>query len=146
MKDSAANEMEEALRALQTLVGRKSRPTRHDARRILLALGEILLEGREAEALPFVERLRAILAPVLPAWEAACRDELALACAEHVQSVDPKHLQHPRFDFAYVVEARRRLEMRLAALECLGQEADEAWLDRVVRADELLEPYLRGRP
>ncbi len=145
MKDAAVVEMEEALRAIQTLVGRSARPTRHDARRILLALGELLLEGREAEAGQYAERLLAILTRVRAPWEGACREELALACGEHVQSVDPKWLQLPRFDFAYVVEARRRLEMRLRALERLGQDADEDWLDRVAQADQLLEPYLRGR-
>ncbi len=139
-------ELEEAVRTLEALVGRGARPSRHDARRILLALGEILLEGDEPAASGPIGRLRAVVERVREAWEKACGEELALAASEHVQGVDPRWLSHPRFDLAYVVEARRRLEMRLRAMERLGQEPDEVWLDRIAQADQLLQPHLEDRP
>ena len=73
----------------------------------------------------------------------AIAEELTLACTEHVRSCDPKYLGLPKYDFPYTVAARHRLEARLRAAAELDMPADEALLEQVARADDILEPYLR---
>jgi hypothetical protein len=70
---------------------------------------------------------------------------MELSCTEHVQAIDPRYLDHPRYDFDYTVQARQRLEMRFNALDLLGVDADEVLLAQVARADAILEPYLQRK-
>lgn len=149
MTDQLATALESAVQRIEQLAKRKRRPTRFEARELLLALGALLLEDRGSETTAPRERLARALRKEAEAWEAAVNEELQLAGMEHIQGVDPRHLDHPRYDFEYTIEARRRLEMRLVALDALGLEAPEDLLARVARADAMLEPYLRaqdGRP
>jgi hypothetical protein len=130
-------DLERALEGLAAMVRAKRKPTRQEARALLIALGRVLADEPEAiEAL--APRIREAVGPLLESWEAAVQDELALACAEHVQGVDPRYLGHPRYDFEYTLEARRRLAARLRAAAALGHALPEAWARDVERADALL--------
>lgn len=140
-----ARQLETALLGLEGLVKNKRRPTRHHARDILLPLGHLILEqGPDGLRKP-VERIERATSTVTEEWARAVQDELTLACTEHVQSVDPRYLQHPRYDFDYTVAARERLEARLRAASELSLAPSEELLQRVAQADALLEPYLRTR-
>ena len=147
MSQALHEELEEALRSLQTLVKRKQAPSRYDARRLLLALGALLSTGEAFEVEAVQQRMRKILEGFEDpgVWEQAVQQEMELACSEHVLGVDPRYLDHPRFDFEYVVQARERLEMRFLALESLEAELDPSWSERVAEADERLAPYLEAR-
>ena len=120
-------------------------PSRFVARDLLLALGEVALDGDPASVESDVAALRTALEPVDDAWRKSLGQEMELACTEHVQAIDPRYLDHPRYDFQYTVQARQRLEMRFSALDLLGVEVDEALLGQVARADAILEPYLQGK-
>lgn len=140
----ARKELDAALRELAALAPKKRQPTRFHARAVLIPLGRILLEEGHAALRDPMKLLAATVEPLGGAWERAVQDELTLACTEHVQGVDPRYLEHPRFDIEYVVSARERLEARLAAASALDLSPPDALLDRVAAADRLLEPYLRG--
>lgn len=146
-----AGRLEQALAEIAA-GARKKRwvPDRFLAREILLALGELALSGEDpaedGPAAAWAVRLRAALEPVAERFTEALREELDLAASEHTLGVDPRFLDHPRYDLDYAVLARERLEARLVAADLLGFEPDEALLERVAEADRLLEPYLRGRP
>lgn len=149
MTDGLATALESAVQRIEQLAKRKRRPTRFEARELLLALGALLLDERASETTAAIERLGRALREETEAWGAAVNEELQLAGMEHVQGVDPRHLDHPRYDFEYTIEARRRLEMRLVALDALGLTAPEDLLARVALADAILGPYLGtqdGRP
>ena len=136
---------EQAVRALAKAARSKNPPSHRHARDILLLLGAaVLAEGEDAQE----ERLAAIDGAVgerREPWLRAVEHELAMACNEHVQSVDPRYLDHPRYDFAYTIAARERLEARLAAASVMGIEVSEEALERVAQADRSLAPYLRER-
>lgn len=125
--------------------GKGSRPSRVHARELLLAIGALAIEGRTKEAKEAISGLLPTLERLGDAWLEAIGQEMDLACSEHIQGVDPRYLQHARFDFSYVIEARQRLEMRLRALDVLGVDADERALDQVAEADDRLRPYLEAR-
>lgn len=135
-------DLEATLADLEALARRKGPLTRHDVRPILLRIGESL-PSAEAED---VDACRARISTLPPAfcatWEAAVRDELAMACTEHIRSVDPRYLDHPAYDFRYTVEARRALEARLRAARITGVDLDEALDAAVRRADAMLEDRL----
>ncbi len=132
-------ELETAVRAVEACSGAsKRRVTRHEARPVLLGIGECLIEGRTPEAEDALARLRRLPAELREAFDAAVRDELEMACSEHVRSVDPRYLQRPDYDLAYTVAARHRLECRLRAAERLGIDLAGAWLENIRRADALL--------
>jgi hypothetical protein len=140
--------IEASIRAAEALYRdprRPRRPTHLIARALLVPLGEMLLED-PASASDAVERLRAILARDLPAWQAAVDEELTLAATEHVRSCDAKALKLAAYDFPYTVAARHRLEARLRAAAELDLPASEALLDQVEQADRRLAPYLERRP
>ncbi len=132
-------ELAAAVRELSLAVKGKRGPTRHDARALLLPLGELLLGGREEQAAQALQGLEQTLEPVGEAWVLAIQEELSLACSEHVHSVDPRYLSHPRYDFDYTLAARERLEQRLAAAQVLGVPAGEELLAGVAQADERLK-------
>ncbi len=134
--------LDAAIEALRTAVARKRPITHYHARDLLVALGERVLAG-DAELDERVRALRKLLRPLDEPWREAVGAELRMACTEHCQSVDPRYLDLPNYDFAYTLEARERLEARLRACARLGLDVDEELLERVARADEQLEPYLR---
>lgn len=150
------DELEKALGELEADKKAKRAPNRYSARAVLVPLGLVLLEHESEESLgeshpelrPLVDRARSIVqafdeAPFDGAFRQAVQEELALAGAEHVHSVDPRFLEHPRYDFAYTLGARERLEARLVAARALEIEIDEGLLEQIARADERLQPYLR---
>ena len=140
MSDSNRKLIAENLTELKQLGAKKRQPNRFHARELLTALGELILaEGTEV---PEVEQVRVAVNP-FDDWEKAVAEEMSLACTEHVQGVDPRFLDHPRFDFDYLVAARERLEARFAAIEALGLQTSEDLLNRVAEADRVAEPYLR---
>ena len=144
MTGAALEELDRALDALEQLVRADGRPSRHEARAILVPLGTALAEGGEGTKAR-IARLRAAVERLRESWEAAVHEELSLACAEHVQAVDPRYLGLSDYDFDYTVEARARLQARLRAAEALGIEAPRALWLRVEEADAILEDYLRAR-
>jgi hypothetical protein len=138
-------ELDVAIGAIEAFAVKGGRPTRYDARPILLMIGESLRVGRAEDVRGSPERLQALPEALRQTWVVAVQDELAMACTEHVRSVDPRYLDHPHYDFAYTVSARRELEARLRAAEHLGVLPDEALLGGVRRADALLEGRLGSR-
>jgi len=144
MNDDAKQELETSLTELGAWIRSKKKPTRHHARAVLVSLGRWMEDESPPEdaTAAIGDRLVQLVRPLGEAWEAAVHDELILACTEHVQSVDPRYLDHPRYDFAYTVAAREALEARLRAASALGMSPTEELLDKVTRADALLLPYL----
>jgi len=132
-------DLEALIRVLEARAGRGAPLTRHDARPILLCIGRSLLARRPEELGDAAERLRRLPEPFRLSWAAAVRDEMSMACTEHVRSVDPRFLKHPQYDLAYTLEARRELEARSMACALLGQPLDAASKAAVARADALLE-------
>lgn len=137
-------ELRSVVRALSQSLTGDLQPTRYDARALLVPLGQLALDHDEDEALlaPYLSEVRPLLDARPEGWARALDEEVSLASAEHVQAVDPRFLEHPRYDFAYTVAARARLEARLLACQLLGHPVPEATLDRIARADETLGPYL----
>ena len=138
-------ELEAAVRAVEASETRGLRPSRHLARPVLILIGEGLLSERPAGADDALVRLGRLSPPLRQAFAEAVRDELSMACTEHIRSVDPRYLDHPDYDFEYTVSARRRLEARLRAAERLGVLPDESVMSGVRRSDALLEAQLRAR-
>lgn len=146
MSPSPYEELETALEELGRWI-RSKKPTRHHARAVLIGMGRwIEEEDPPPERVDEVAaRLAQLVHPLGESWEAALHDELILACTEHVRSVDPRYLDHPRYDFAYTIAAREALEARLVAAAALETSPSEELLDKVARADERLRPYLEDR-
>lgn len=138
-------DLDAAIAELATALRRKRTPSRYHAREILIALGQRLLAGDETRAASASERIADVVRARSAEWERAVLEELDLACTEFVLSVDPRYLSHPRYDFAYTITARERLEARLVAADRLGIVPGEGLLERVVQADLALEPHLRRR-
>lgn len=129
-----------ALARLEDLRRKKRRPERRDVRAALIPLGELLLSG-DADGRQLAERAR----PSLVGWaegKAMADSELALACAEHVHSVDPRYLGLASYDLEYVLDARERLRARMSAAEILGLSVPSALARAVGEADARLEAYL----
>jgi hypothetical protein len=139
MTDTTAD-LDAALRDLERLP-RKARPSRLHARAVLLALGS-RIEADRSGAAGDLERVLASTARFAGAWSAAIQDELALACTEHVRSVDPRYLSLPNYDLGYTLEARERLGLRLTAARALGAPLPARTLREIDRADRLLAEHL----
>lgn len=137
MNGEDAPDLDGALAELAELGRRERNPTRHHARALLIALGE-RLPAEPQLAARTVAALESALGPRLRAWEVAVADELQLACNEHVRSVDPRYLGHPRYDWEYTLLARQRLAARLRAADALGARVDPELLRKVQRADRWL--------
>jgi hypothetical protein len=133
-------ELDRALAQLEALSARGGRPSRYDARDLLLALGDERAPGPAVRG-----RIEALSPAFREAWDAAIRDELSMAGTEHVRSVDPRYLDRPGYDFEYTIEARERLEARLRAAEHLGIRIDDSLAGAIRRADELLRVRLERR-
>jgi hypothetical protein len=131
-----------ALRETEAWLAQGRSPTRFQARALLVPIGLGLLEGPHPDAEAALERVRGWIAAARPAWEDAVLGELSMAATEHVRSVDPRWLDHPRYDFVYTVDARHSLEARLRCAEALGIEVPDDLLEAIERADLLLEPHL----
>jgi len=130
---------EELALALRGLAQRRGPPGRRDARALLVPLGRLLLARGEGGCEGELRQVRAAVAPLGPAWEAALREELSLACAEHIQGTDPRFISLPNFDWSYVLEARERLEARVRAARALGGEPPAALWNEVQAADRRVQ-------
>ena len=119
MTTQPENTLEEATRELERCIAAERRPTRYEARDLLIPLGELLSKGESPQAEVFLERIAKAVATVPEIWSRAVFAELELACAEHVHAVDPRYLDHARYDFRYTVEARARFRGR-ALRVCYG--------------------------
>jgi hypothetical protein len=131
-------ELESALAGIEALGKQHARPNRHHARPLLVGLGELLLSGTPQEAEDVRRRLGGLSPGLAEAWAAAVADEMAMAATEYVRSVDPRYLEHPKYDWAYTLEAREHLADRLRAVRFLGIEVDESILAGIERADRAI--------
>ncbi|MFT5287666.1 MAG: hypothetical protein ACI8TQ_003854, partial [Planctomycetota bacterium] len=68
-------------------------------------------------------------------------EEMQLATAEYVTSVDPHYLELGSYDFGYTTAARERLEARLLAYHLLGQALPELLGSQIEKADETYRPF-----
>jgi len=143
MNEESRGALEEALREVEALGKDGGRADRHHARGLLVPLGELL--DADADVATELERARSAVERLGASWPAALADELSLACAEHVHSVDPRYLSLPNYDWEYTLEARRRLEARIVACRALGFAFPDTLLESVHRADRTLAEH-RGRP
>ena len=135
--------LENAVTDLEELAKKNTpRPSRFHARDVLLALGNLAGADDEFQVEELAERLSKLTQPFLERWQRAVDEELQLACAEFVTSVDEKFLRLENYDFDYTTSARKRLEARLVACELLGYEIPSTLTDQVERADQTYAPYL----
>ncbi len=132
-------DLEVAIAALEALAARKGPLTRHDARPVLIGIGSSLAGASTADIQAASMRFLALANGFRDAWQVAVRDELAMACTEHIRSVDPRYLGHPAYDLDYTLEARRVLEDRLKGAEVTGIVLDDVLSAGIRRADSLLE-------
>ena len=81
---------------------------------MLVPLGRLVLARGEEACAEDVARVRAAVGAARPAFEAAVREELSLACAEHIQGTDPRALggEPPAALWREVLEADRRVQAR----------------------------------
>ena len=135
-------DLEVAIAALEALALGRKPLTRHDVRPVLIGIGTSLVDAQAADIDASRKRFLALSPDFREAWDAAVRDELAMACTEHIRSVDPHYIVHPRYDFAYTLEARRVLDARLRGAELTGTGLAEALRSGIRRADSLLEAHL----
>jgi hypothetical protein len=133
-------DLESALAELEAFERQPGRPTRHHARPLLVRLGELLLSGapEEEEAEEVKRRLEGLPAVLAEGWSAAVADEMAMAATEYVRSVDPRYLDHPKYDWPYTLEARQQLADRLRAVRFLGIGVDANLLAGIDRADRTI--------
>jgi hypothetical protein len=132
-------DLELALAALEALAAQKGPLTRHDVRPVLIEIGSALREAAGADGEASHARFLTLGEGFRQAWEGAVRDELAMACTEHIRSVDPRYLEHPDYDLAYTLEARRLLDARLRGAEVTGVVLDDVLSAGIRRADSLLD-------
>lgn len=132
----------EVLAEVKAWVARGRPPTRQHARGVLVGLGLAILEGRAGDEAESLARVATWIARAPDAWKAAFDSEIAMAATEHVRSADPRWIEKPEYDWAYVVDARHRLEARLACAEHLQVEVPEELLEAIARADAILAPYI----
>lgn len=123
----------------------KEIPDRQIVRLAFLALGSIALEEGDEVAASLAQTLLEAARPHEERWDEAVESEMTLAATEFVQSVDPKYLDNPIYDFEYTVAARERLEARLRAAELLSVSLPEGLLEQISASDERLAPYLETR-
>ena len=135
-------ELEAALAAIAVLKKEERKPSRYDARMLLLPLGALILDGDSSGLSLKLERILALIQPTDEAWATAIADELGLAGDEFCLSINPDYLKHPRYDFAYAAASRQQLEQRIQAAEHLGFPVSEVLKGRIQGADEAFEPYL----
>ena len=140
MTQAPKTDLDQALKALEDAP--KTPPGRWEARAVLVPLG-LLIQARGLEALSdALERVKAATAPHEEAWQKAILEEVSLACAEHIQGVDPRYLGLANFDWGYLLEARERLEARKIAAEALQMPIPAHLWSQVEAADEQIQPHL----
>lgn len=135
-------DLDAALKQVAVALAASRVPSRLEARTVLVAIGSEILAGRDAVAEPALARVREWISAAPVEWRAAIASEIEMAATEHVRAVDPRWLSHPRYDLAYTLAARERLEARLVAAEGLGVDVQESVLQAIERADGLLAPLL----
>jgi len=135
------DELDRDLSALAAMVERRALPTRHDARPLLLEIGRRLSQdaGSSADLEPVKRRISGFPPAFAEAWSAAVLDEISMAATEYVRSADPRYLGHPKYDWAYTLEAREHLGWRMKAVQYLGIAASPDLEAAIERADRLLE-------
>ena len=141
-ESTPAAELEAALAAIAVLTKEERKPSRYDARILLLPLGALILESESGGLSVMLERISATVHPENEAWATAIADELGLAGDEFCLSINPDYLKHPRYDFAYAAASRQQLEQRIQAIEHLGFPVSEVLRGRIQEADDAFEPYL----
>jgi len=129
------SELEDALAGIEALEKERGRPSRHHARPLLVGLGQLLLSGTLEESESVKRRLDGLPPAVAETWPAAVADEIAMAATEYIRSVDPRYLDHPKYDWEYTLEARERLADRLRAVRFLGIVLEPGLLAGIERAD-----------
>ncbi|MFT4711067.1 MAG: hypothetical protein ACJAZ8_000014 [Planctomycetota bacterium] len=137
-----AAELKDALTAIAVLTKEERKPSRYDARMLLLPLGSLILEGESSGLSVTLELILKAVQPQNEAWATAVADELGLAGDEFCLSINPDYLKHPRYDFAYAAASRQQLEQRIQAAEHLGFPLSEVLRGRIQAADEAFDPYL----
>ena len=130
--------VEAALADLEGLTRRGVPPDLHVARHVLLALGRALREQEPGNTAGWVQRVTIAGRAAGEAWSRAVRDELALACGEFVQCLDPRYIRLPDYDIEYTRAARARLEDRLRSARTLGFELPTREAELLVLADRVL--------
>jgi hypothetical protein len=157
MNDAPEDELEAALVELEAMAAQgapgakglpgrlpERLPGRWEARAVLIPLGRLILARGEAALREPLQRIRAATTASAKAWAAALDEELALACAEHVQGTDPRYLALANFDWEYVLSARERLEARVVAARALGRDPQEALWGQVLEADLRVREHTPG--
>ena len=131
------SEVEKALARLEEVARQGAAPSHYLARHLLLSLGAALREGHQAPIEAWLERARRAGAAAGPRWSEAVQSELAMACAEFTQCVDPRYLSVPGYDRAYTRAARARLADRFSAARALELPPSERDQEMVALADEV---------
>jgi len=126
-------ELDAALRDLEEDARRGRRASPYLARELLISLGRRIEAGAEVEG--ELSRIREASATLGPRWDETLRGELSLAVGEFVQSVDPRYLELPNYDFEYTTRARARLEHRLRAAGALDLALEEREAELLALAD-----------
>lgn len=134
-----------AIEAARAAIARRRALGRHETRALLIALGERLLSPDGVASENEVEQARALLRDERGEFQETLESEMRMAITEYLQSVDPRYIDLPDYDFHYTVEARSRLESRLVAADALGFSIDAALRERIGSADGLLEAALERR-
>ncbi len=143
MNGQSESPFQATLAELDKLAQEHKAPNHYHARFLLLALGFTLLEEGETEATEQAAKILLHTEPHGEAWEHAVAEEFSIACAEHIQGVEPRYLELENFDFEYVKRARERLEARFQAAALLGIGVEASLLKQVTSADERLESFLK---
>lgn len=143
----SAAEVEKALGTLEELARRGDRPSHYVARHLLLSIGAVLrARAPEEEVSRIMERARVAGRATEPGWGEAVRTELALACGEFAQCLEPRYLSLPGYDIDYTRAARSRLEDRLLAARALGFDLAPRDQGLLELADQVLAQFLAGKP
>ncbi len=134
--------LQDAISDLEQLAKKKSpHPSRLHARDILIPLGTLAALGEPFGQEELVQRLTKLTAPFEDRWQRAVAEELQLACAEYVTSVDEHYMKLANYDFDYTSSARERLAARLLACDILSCELPPGLSDQIERADLIYRPY-----
>jgi hypothetical protein len=143
---SPASELAAGLELLEGVARRGQAPSHYVARQVLLSLGRALREHELAEDAPLIEQARRSGERAGAAWSEAVQAELAFACGEFAQCVDPRYLGLPNYDLDYTRSARQRLADRLEAARVLGFELSPREQEMLALADQVLARHTQTRP
>jgi len=141
----SSSELEAALRSLEEVGTKMHHPSHYLARDVLLALGRWMRESEPEGQEALLARARKAGHSLGQGWVEAVQTELSVACAEFVQSVDPRYLGVPGYDLEYTRASRARLEDRLRAATALGFTPVSRETELLAMADRVWTAHL-GRP